>query len=45
MKQNSEKLYYKNKHVVCNVYINYQDYQDPSVDSAVTDGHRQGKKA
>ena len=23
----------------------YQDYQDPSVDSAVTDGHRQGKKA
>ena len=23
----------------------YQDYQDPSVDSTVTDGHRQGKKA
>ena len=23
----------------------YQDYQDPSVDSTVTDGHRQGKKS
>ena len=25
--------------------IDYQDYQDPSIDSTVTDGHRQGKKA
>ena len=26
-------------------HFDYQDYQDPSVDSTVTDGHRQGKKA
>ena len=25
--------------------LDYQDYQDPSVDSTVTDGHRQGEKS